>query len=53
MTYKYASRPFTASYHGTCAECLNDIDEGDEVCMLDDEAVHEDCVPEDRINPNA
>lgn len=48
---RYASKPFTASYHGECGECAFDIDEGDEICMLDGVAVHEACVPSDRINP--
>ncbi|HEY2086414.1 MAG TPA: hypothetical protein VGH54_10380 [Mycobacterium sp.] len=36
--------PFTAAYHGTCAECLEPIVPGQEVVYnLRDDLVHVDC----------
>lgn len=43
-----ASKPFLASFDGECAECGGDIEAGyDRIAMLDGEAVHVDCVPDD------
>ena len=41
-----ASKVFTAAYPGTCAECLDEIEPGDEVQYVDDELIHEDCNPD-------
>lgn len=46
-----ASRPFPASYDGECAECDGAIYEGDDIVMLDGEALHEDCAPEPPREP--
>lgn len=40
------SRVFEARYPGTCGECGDDIDPGDEVCYEDDELIHADCSTE-------
>lgn len=37
------SRAFSAAFDGTCAECGNDIFEGDDIAMTDDGAVHAEC----------
>lgn len=41
-----SSRVFTASFPGTCEECGNEIEPGDDVQYTDDGLVHEDCNPE-------
>lgn len=41
-----ASRPFTAAFDSTCAECGGEIvGNVDEIVMFDGEALHEDCAP--------
>jgi len=41
-----ASKVFTAAFPGTCEECGEPIEIGDDVQYVDDELVHEDCNPE-------
>lgn len=41
-----ASTVFTASYHGRCNECGEEIAPGDSVQYVDDELLHEDCNPD-------
>lgn len=41
-----ASRIFAAAYSGTCDECGDEIEPGDDVQYVDDELVHADCNPD-------
>lgn len=44
---------FTAKYDGRCAECQETIYRGDQLQMIDGQAVHADCTPDDRSEPPA
>lgn len=36
---------FTARYHGTCQDCLEDIEPGEEIISVPDGFQHVDCQP--------
>lgn len=43
-----ASKPFTAMFDSECPECGSDIQgDYDTIVMVDGEAVHQDCAPEE------
>lgn len=41
------NKPFPARYDGECADCVDEIEEGDMIVVTDGGAVHEDCARAD------